>query len=824
MKKYVHLFLLIFIMLIFINNAFASQLGDVNDDSAVDIVDALMVAQYFVGLIPPGFNVLNADVNFDGYIDIVDALLIAQCYVGLIPCPTHTPPPCKPDNFWDCSNFSDWEFQQSTQEVTPDDIFILEIKGSGASMISPGKLSLNAFAYDTIRIRMKSNISAHYCLLDFKTYSDEEWQPEKSYKFSINNNGNFNEYLINLRFLSHWTGEIEQLRLRLPDSVNSGTLKFDYFFLTYDILPEDIIIRCESTTNLTPDDLIENLKELKIFNYHDQEVLSVIKEHRIIINPGNNEPIEKSIDDSIVSDLAGLYEVIDFNTFFDQFIRSDERPMTTHINNKYISYIPYDLAAKVDDLVSNNNGRIPKEEDRVYWQKLVYTLCGILTQQANTEDPNVVIRKTIITPNSLLHGTGSCLIEGAAHGNTNPDPDDPGINEEFFKFHSPVQELESRLRDVSKADFIPERDVRVIILDSIPEIRPEDFLYVASNPILSALQGDKGILTIHEYTADRSKFEILGDCLPCWDPKKKVCQNKRTQTDHGLFSAGIIYELTRHAKIDLIEVLNDGLVGNIFTIADGIRKTASIAGMNRNVSIVVNFSLVLRGYSYVYMTTDDCVYKFLKEEFENLNTIPACSTRGFICAASGNDFDADKTIIVSVDDGSNVINISTDEWAYPKAPALYEGIYGIGAFTIHAGDIERAPYSRIPDIAPDDGYGAMGGGLIIEIPDQPKSTSLLSVSTSQFYPELSPDGNELINTTGWIRGTGTSFATAVASGVLALLLLTEEQSTLPFMLHETIKTELEIYTQLAGSSYIMPTYGRIPVLQGMALSELKPSS
>ena len=229
---------------------------------------------------------------------------------------------------------------------------------------------------------------------------------------------------------------------------------------------------------------------------------------------------------------------------------------------------------------------------------------------------------------------------------------------------------------------------------------------------------------------------------------------------------------------------------------------------------------MLKGYSYLYMTTDDCVYEFLKEEFENLNSIPACSTQGFICAASGNDFDPDKTIIVPVDDGPNLIDISTTEWAYPKVPALYEGIYGIGAFTTHAGDIERAPYSRIPDIAPDDGYGAMGGGLIIEIPDPPKSSSLLSVSTSEFYPELSPDGEEIVNKSGWVRGTGTSFATAVASGVLALLLLNEEETTIP--LHETIKKKLEIYIQLAGSSFIMPTYGRIPVLQGMALSELNP--
>jgi hypothetical protein len=60
------------------------NLGDVNDDGAINIVDALITAQYYVGLNPSGFNTDAADTNCDGSINIVDALLIAQYYVGLI--------------------------------------------------------------------------------------------------------------------------------------------------------------------------------------------------------------------------------------------------------------------------------------------------------------------------------------------------------------------------------------------------------------------------------------------------------------------------------------------------------------------------------------------------------------------------------------------------------------------------------------------------------------------------------------------------------------------------------------------------------------------
>jgi endo-1,4-beta-xylanase len=58
--------------------------GDVNGNGAVDIVDSLLIAQYYVGLNPSGFNSGAADVNCNGSIDIVDSLLIAQLYVGLI--------------------------------------------------------------------------------------------------------------------------------------------------------------------------------------------------------------------------------------------------------------------------------------------------------------------------------------------------------------------------------------------------------------------------------------------------------------------------------------------------------------------------------------------------------------------------------------------------------------------------------------------------------------------------------------------------------------------------------------------------------------------
>jgi len=60
-------------------------LGDVNDDGRVDILDSLMIAQYYVGLyFVDGYHKERADVNGDGLVNMVDSLLIVQYHVGLI--------------------------------------------------------------------------------------------------------------------------------------------------------------------------------------------------------------------------------------------------------------------------------------------------------------------------------------------------------------------------------------------------------------------------------------------------------------------------------------------------------------------------------------------------------------------------------------------------------------------------------------------------------------------------------------------------------------------------------------------------------------------
>jgi hypothetical protein len=102
--------ILVFICLVSVP-VFSQETGDVNNDSVIGIIDALLVAQFYIGMNPANFVEDVADTNCDGTINIVDALLIARYSVGLIsefggctqtPVPEITPEPGIPTDPGDC--------------------------------------------------------------------------------------------------------------------------------------------------------------------------------------------------------------------------------------------------------------------------------------------------------------------------------------------------------------------------------------------------------------------------------------------------------------------------------------------------------------------------------------------------------------------------------------------------------------------------------------------------------------------------------------------------------------------------------------------------
>jgi hypothetical protein len=117
---------IIFILFVLcLGQVFPQQCGDVDTNGIVNIVDALIIAQAYVGFNPTIFVSSVADVNADGGINIVDALIVAQYYVGLVlslncsawtaapttvPTPTQvtTPPATGAPGSADCSTQETW--------------------------------------------------------------------------------------------------------------------------------------------------------------------------------------------------------------------------------------------------------------------------------------------------------------------------------------------------------------------------------------------------------------------------------------------------------------------------------------------------------------------------------------------------------------------------------------------------------------------------------------------------------------------------------------------------------------------------------------------
>ncbi len=63
----------------------AILVGDANGDDAINHLDAMLIARYYVGLIgDDDLNLTAADVNGDGRVDYLDAMMVAQFYVGMI--------------------------------------------------------------------------------------------------------------------------------------------------------------------------------------------------------------------------------------------------------------------------------------------------------------------------------------------------------------------------------------------------------------------------------------------------------------------------------------------------------------------------------------------------------------------------------------------------------------------------------------------------------------------------------------------------------------------------------------------------------------------
>lgn len=271
-------------------------------------------------------------------------------------------------------------------------------------------------------------------------------------------------------------------------------------------------------------------------------------------------------------------------------------------------------------------------------------------------------------------------------------------------------------------------------------------------------------------------------------------------TDHGLFAAGIIHSLAPEATIHLIEVLNEFGVGDLMSLAEGMKKVFDeIYQPGSGRRLVVNCSWMLdlplcEGHcvstpdSGVEFEFEQAVRRFVDDEKDQAYSLRAtCNSiflaGGQVFAAAGNDWDWSKRKKDLKNGGAGA---KTDEprLSAPEAryPAAFASVIGVGALPRGPrrtnSKYEASSYSNLGDKPAGVGIVTLGG-------EEGSEQGVLGLYLEDKYPveKSNPDPsekykrvfdiktrNENTEKNAWAWWAGTSFATPILTGTIAAVL------------------------------------------------------
>lgn len=267
--------------------------------------------------------------------------------------------------------------------------------------------------------------------------------------------------------------------------------------------------------------------------------------------------------------------------------------------------------------------------------------------------------------------------------------------------------------------------------------------------------------------ADLARRELLVNVEPCTPPDDVPERLSHAAADHGLFLAGIIHSVAPHAELHLLHVLNDNGHGRADLMLEGLDYCLGLARSGRRV--VVNLSLdvmIPRANElpdYWFGPSDGASTSQPDEQDSILEMLDRGSrwrierlldAGAVVIAAAGND------------------SLGRFPRLPPSAPATYPGTLCVVA-TDRAGKI--ASYSNGPNTLPGGSsiatFGGQGvasaSGAVVPAGADPRD----GVVGAYIWPGVLKGGS---NRSGWVYWSGTSFATAVISGVAANVLARNE--------------------------------------------------
>ncbi|HJT54936.1 MAG TPA: S8/S53 family peptidase [Ktedonobacteraceae bacterium] len=440
------------------------------------------------------------------------------------------------------------------------------------------------------------------------------------------------------------------------------------------------------------------------------------------------------------------------------------------------------------------------------------------------------------SPNWLGDGTPVCHNGGGPGAPPIPVPTKDSCDAEPGYWPIKLPDLSSHCSPIAG---MTGEGVTVFVLDTMPELQPDDILKAAK-------RAGKHNLLLHEIAQEmmrsvspyiRREYQYLPDHLrENADDQITTGQDIYGRPygfdmeDHGLFVTGIVRDLARGANIHYRRVLNDRGTFDMLTLMDALQKIQQLMlksvdeGGLQGRPVVINLSLVVAPPQEELLgvwlgsngsippdvlsqikSSSDLLLIGLRTIIQNLTALGAV-----IVAAAGND--------------SN--NPATPERRGPRYPAAFPEVISVGAVDKC---YRAASYSNFPVLPPNhNGVATYGGSRPIPVPpvgpsgtiplgtvgpDPRTSTaardvdSPIGVFSSHHYPKLvaedRPPDYEAADEHAWAYWSGTSFATPIISAVAARVLQKFQELKIPHHLWSieamrAITTAIGQYQWLTG--------------------------
>lgn len=427
---------------------------------------------------------------------------------------------------------------------------------------------------------------------------------------------------------------------------------------------------------------------------------------------------------------------------------------------------------------------------------LVRRIVNALNENLEELFVNRHIPITIASPHWLGGGTGGTGDTGQGCPLTPPMPVATG--DECSNYHILLSDLSSDLQSM-KGD-----GVTVFILDAFPErgiIRRAAQDAAAGNPLLSSVAAS--VAFDYDLMSGVQAMQVMAETNNAFVGKDVYGQHYPILlADHGLFVAGIVYDLAPRARIECIRVLEDLCVGDLHTIARALwqiflRKAFNFGDLYGQ-PVIINLSLVIptqeEAHSQHVKTTLGDLWKNVGDPLLSL------SQQGIVIAASaGNEGDIRENTT-----GKRPGALFPAAYGNPPTPdaphhVVIDGVIPVGAVN-KKGDVTS--YSCFPG---PNGLATYGGEVPAVVgsstanpvsnPNVVVSDALRGIYSSVEFPPLSSapaDPSEqyytALNENAWAYWVGTSFATPIVAALAARILEANPALT-SYEVHQAVLAE-----------------------------------